>query len=293
MTPFAGKAPRTRQRPSDKQEGRDPRRRTEPDRARHRVRLLLLPCLLRAEGCWLRDHHGQLQSGNRVDRLRHLGSPLFRAADRRRRSRNHRHRDARAELCTASSCNSADRRRSNWRNALEEAANVPILGTSPDMIDLAEDRDRFKKPARSSSSLKQPENGDRLFRHRRRRARSPDEMGLPDRDPAVLRARWPDHGGSSATIVHVRALPARHAALADPFRGQGKISQRQDRPDQHGFGQESAAVRPLSLGCHRGRCRLPERRQGRLHRRDHGAYRGSRHPFRRFCLLAATALALA
>ncbi len=26
-----------------------------------------------------------------------------------------------------------------------EKANVPILGTSPDMIDLAEDRDRFKK----------------------------------------------------------------------------------------------------------------------------------------------------
>ncbi len=26
-----------------------------------------------------------------------------------------------------------------------EAANVPILGTSPDAIDLAEDRDRFKQ----------------------------------------------------------------------------------------------------------------------------------------------------
>ena len=29
-------------------------------------------------------------------------------------------------------------------NALEKAG-MPILGTSPDMIDLAEDRDRFKK----------------------------------------------------------------------------------------------------------------------------------------------------
>jgi hypothetical protein len=75
--------------PVRSQEGRDPGRRPEPDRPGHRVRLLLLPCLLRVEGCGLRDHHGQLQSGNRVDRLRHLGSPLFRAADCGRRAGDH------------------------------------------------------------------------------------------------------------------------------------------------------------------------------------------------------------
>ncbi|MEZ2406662.1 carbamoyl-phosphate synthase large subunit [Bosea sp. OAE752] len=42
-------------------------------------------------------------------------------------------------------------------NALEEAG-IPILGTSPDMIDLAEDRDRFKRLL-DKLSLKQPKNG--------------------------------------------------------------------------------------------------------------------------------------
>ncbi|MBY0611872.1 MAG: carbamoyl-phosphate synthase large subunit [Beijerinckiaceae bacterium] len=39
-----------------------------------------------------------------------------------------------------------------------EAANVPILGTSPDAIDLAEDRDRFKRVL-DKLGLKQPVNG--------------------------------------------------------------------------------------------------------------------------------------
>ncbi|MFM9976106.1 MAG: carbamoyl-phosphate synthase large subunit, partial [Beijerinckiaceae bacterium] len=39
-----------------------------------------------------------------------------------------------------------------------EAANVPILGTSPDAIDLAEDRDRFKRLL-DKLQLKQPRNG--------------------------------------------------------------------------------------------------------------------------------------
>ncbi|MFN3672614.1 MAG: carbamoyl-phosphate synthase large subunit [Bosea sp. (in: a-proteobacteria)] len=42
-------------------------------------------------------------------------------------------------------------------NALEEAG-IPILGTSPDMIDLAEDRDRFKRLL-DKLQLKQPKNG--------------------------------------------------------------------------------------------------------------------------------------
>ncbi|MEX2129724.1 MAG: carbamoyl-phosphate synthase large subunit, partial [Xanthobacteraceae bacterium] len=39
-----------------------------------------------------------------------------------------------------------------------EKANIPILGTSPDMIDLAEDRDRFKTLL-EKLKLRQPENG--------------------------------------------------------------------------------------------------------------------------------------
>ena len=45
----------------------------------------------------------------------------------------------------------------NLANALE-AAKVPILGTPPDAIDLAEDRDRFQKLLHDLG-LKQPENG--------------------------------------------------------------------------------------------------------------------------------------
>ena len=65
---------------------RHPRRRPEPDRAGDRVRLLLLPRRVLAERRGLRDDHDQLQSGDRLDRLRHFGPPLFRAADRRGRA---------------------------------------------------------------------------------------------------------------------------------------------------------------------------------------------------------------
>ena len=74
------------------EEGRHPRRRAEPHRPGHRVRLLLLPRLLRAERGRLRDHHGQLQSRDGLDRLRHLRPALFRAADAGGRARDHRHR---------------------------------------------------------------------------------------------------------------------------------------------------------------------------------------------------------
>ena len=55
----------------------------KPDRAGHRVRLLLLSRLLRAQRRRLRDDHDQLQPGDGLDRLRHLRPALFRAADRR------------------------------------------------------------------------------------------------------------------------------------------------------------------------------------------------------------------
>ena len=87
--PFAGEA-RDEARPSTRRKvvilGGGP----ESDRPRHRVRLLLLPRRLRAQGGRLRDHHDQLQSGDGVDRLRHFGSALFRAAHRGGRARDHR-----------------------------------------------------------------------------------------------------------------------------------------------------------------------------------------------------------
>ena len=51
-----------------------------------------------------------------------------------------------------------------------QAANVPILGTSPDAIDLAEDRDRFQKLI-SKLELRQPELGESLRARRRKLVR--------------------------------------------------------------------------------------------------------------------------
>ena len=172
--------------------------------------------------------------------------------------------------------------------ALEEAG-IPILGTSPDMIDLAEDRDRFKRLL-DKLGLKQPEERHRLFGRAEPRCRRRPRPAA--RRAPVLCAGRPRHGDHPRR-GDVRRLSARHPARAGARRGQGALSQRQDRPDQHGSGQEPAAVRPLPVRRHRGRRRLPVRRQGRLHRRHHGAHRGSGHPFRRFGLLAAAALAVA
>ena len=68
-------------------------RRAEPHRPGHRVRLLLRACRAGDARRRLRDHHGQLQSGNRFHRLRHFRSPVFRAADAGRRAGNGRRRE--------------------------------------------------------------------------------------------------------------------------------------------------------------------------------------------------------
>ena len=61
-------------------QGDDRRRRPQPHRPGHRVRLLLLPGLVRPARAGLPVDHGQLQSRDRVHRLRHLRPPLLRAA---------------------------------------------------------------------------------------------------------------------------------------------------------------------------------------------------------------------
>ena len=56
-----------RSEPHRAREDRHPGRRSQPDRAGHRVRLLLLPRLVRAERGGVRDDHDQLQSGDGFD----------------------------------------------------------------------------------------------------------------------------------------------------------------------------------------------------------------------------------
>ena len=68
-------------------QGDHPGQRSEPDRAGHRVRLLVRARGVRAEGRRVRDGDDQLQPGDGLDRLRHLRPPVLRAADARGRAR--------------------------------------------------------------------------------------------------------------------------------------------------------------------------------------------------------------
>jgi carbamoyl-phosphate synthase large subunit len=75
-----------------------------------------------------------------------------------------------------------------------EAANVPIIGTTPDSIDLAEDRERFQRML-AQTGLKQPPN---------RTASSPEEaVGLAEEIgyPLVVRPSYV-LGGRAMDIVH-------------------------------------------------------------------------------------------
>jgi carbamoyl-phosphate synthase large subunit len=83
-----------------------------------------------------------------------------------------------------------------------EANGVPIIGTSPDSIDLAEDRERFQKLV-DDLGLKQPPN---------RTARSPDEALAHAREigyPLVVRPSYV-LGGRAMEVVHADADLARY-----------------------------------------------------------------------------------
>ena len=80
--------------PTDAAQDHDPGRRPEPHRPGHRVRLLLRARRARAARGRVRDHHGQLQPGDGLDRLRHLGPAVLRAAHVRGRDGGHARREA-------------------------------------------------------------------------------------------------------------------------------------------------------------------------------------------------------
>ncbi len=77
--------------------------------------------------------------------------------------------------------------------ALEEA-NIPILGTSPDAIDLAEDRDRFKELV-DRLGITQPSNG--IARSAEQALEIADKIGFP----VVIRPSYV-LGGRAMEIVH-------------------------------------------------------------------------------------------
>ena len=142
----------------------------------------------------------------------------------------------------------------NLARALE-AAGVPIIGTSPESIDLAEDRERFRLVI-ERLGLKQPPNASATHFEQ-----APDRRAdrLPGGGPAQLRPGRPRHGD--------------RLRRAQPRSLHGRGGRRQSRaPDPH---------RQVPRGRQRGRCQRRVRWSPHDRRRGDGAHRGGRHPLRR------------
>ena len=99
-------------------------------------------------------------------------------------------------------------------DALEEA-KVPILGTSPDTIDLAEDRDRFQKLIRKLG-LKQPRNG--IAKSPAEARKIAEAIGFP----VVIRPSYV-LGGRAMEIVHDNAQLERYITEAVVVSGKSPV----------------------------------------------------------------------
>ena len=151
---------------------------------------------------------GQLQPRDGLDRLRHLDTPLLRAADRRGRARGRRRRAARGrDRAVRRPDAAADRGRPARR------PGVPLLGTPVDSIDLAEDRGRFGGLLAELGHPGAAVRRSRTTPARRspRRARSASRCWCAPRTCSAA-ARW-----SSAT-------PRRTSSLPGAARGRGRAS---------------------------------------------------------------------
>ncbi|MGB1088579.1 MAG: carbamoyl-phosphate synthase large subunit, partial [Alphaproteobacteria bacterium] len=96
-----------------------------------------------------------------------------------------------------------------------EAAGIPILGTSPDAIDLAEDRDRFQKLVQELE-LKQPRNG--IAASGERAIEIAEEVGYP----VVIRPSYV-LGGRAMEIVHDRSQLERYIKEAVVVSGKSPV----------------------------------------------------------------------
>jgi carbamoyl-phosphate synthase large subunit len=104
-----------------------------------------------------------------------------------------------------------------------EQAKIPILGTSPDAIDLAEDRDRFKQLL-DKLKLRQPQNG--IANSPGEARATADAMGYP----VVIRPSYV-LGGRGMEIVHDSAQLDRYITrLAATLDGPSEIAVSNKRP---------------------------------------------------------------
>ena len=167
----------------------------------------------------------------------------------------------------ASSSSSAGRRRSSWPCRCEQAG-VPILGTSPDAIDRAEDRQRF------AALLDELGLAAGARRHRALarggRDASPPAIGYPVLVRPVLRAGRARH-----------ADRLRRARTSRSYMTRG------------GAGEPGASHprRQVPRGRPRDRRGRRRRRRARGGGRGHGAHREGRRALRRRRLRAAALLA--
>jgi carbamoyl-phosphate synthase large subunit len=102
----------------------------------------------------------------------------------------------------------------NLAKALEEAG-IPILGTSPDAIDLAEDRERFAALV-NKLGLKQPDNG--LARSREEAIAAADRIGYP----VLMRPSYV-LGGRAMEIVDTQAQLENYIQTAVIVSGESPV----------------------------------------------------------------------
>jgi carbamoyl-phosphate synthase large subunit len=175
---------------SDRQaEGDHPWQRAESYRPGHRVRLLLLSRGVRIQERGVRDHHGQLQPRDGVDRLRHVGSLVLRAAHARRRDGDCRTRAP------------GQRRRvvrgAVWRPDAAQAGAGPAGSRRHDSRhDAGLDRSRRRSPAvfQAVVGSRNPAACQRHGDVARRSKGSGGQGRVPGRGASLIRARRPGDG---------------------------------------------------------------------------------------------------
>ena len=216
--------------------------------------------------------------GDRVDRLRHLRPALFRAADRRGRARDPRHRAASngtlhgviVQFGGQTPLKLAER--AGEGRACRSSAPRPTPSTSP--------RTATASSACSTSSASSSRRTASPIRSSRRAWSRPISAcrSWCARPTCSAAAPWQIIRDESAA----RRLPARHAAELVPPDVKARYPN-----DKTGQINTVLGKNPLLFDRYLSDAIEVDvdclaRRQGRLHRRHHGAHRGGRHPFRRF-----------
>ena len=240
-------------------ERRDPRLGPQPHRPGDRVRLLLRARRDDGPRAGPRRGDDQLQPGDRLDRLRHLGPPVLRAADARGRARRDRGRAARGRDRPVRRPDPAEARRRARRRRREAARHER----------------RRDRPRRGPRPLRRAARRSSATRRRRTRPPRPPTRRSTSRRASASRcscarptcsaaARW----RSSTTSTGCATTSTRHA--------------REDREIFLDRFLENAIEVDVDALCDGDR---------RLDRRHHAARRGGRHPLRRQRLRAAAALA--